>query len=106
MHFERLHRLAAIDVEDQIVEEMLYDKKFQPAIKHISCLKQKYELKMEIDFAMSLINSQNPGVQNHRLIILRSFWPKIPEAMIHSWGNEFREKRICKKREKIDQFFL
>lgn len=60
LHFERLHRLSAIDVDDRDVEEMLCDKKIQLAIKHISCLKRKYGLKTEIEFAQSIIDSPAP----------------------------------------------
>ncbi len=60
LHFERLNRLAAIEVDDQNVKEILCDKKFQPVIKHISYLKKIYGLKMEIEFARSIIDAPDP----------------------------------------------
>ncbi|MCD6271962.1 MAG: methyltransferase [Deltaproteobacteria bacterium] len=61
LHFERLNRLAAMDVDDQDVEEILYDKKLQPVIKHISYLKKIYGLKMEIEFARSIMDALDPS---------------------------------------------
>ncbi len=60
LHFERLNSLAAIDIDDQDVEEILYDKKLKPVIKHISCLKKIYGLKMEIEFVQSIIDAPDP----------------------------------------------
>ncbi len=60
MHFERLNRLAAIDIDNTDVEKILHDKKIQRVIKHISCLKKTYGLKMEIEFVQSVIDKSDP----------------------------------------------
>lgn len=75
LHFERLNSLAAINVDDQDVEEILCDKKLKPVIKHISCLKKTYGLKMEIEFAHSIINDPDPW----RLLKRFKFYPNYIE---------------------------
>ncbi len=87
LHFERLNRLAAIDVDDQDVEEMLCDKKLQPVIKHISCLKKTYGLKMEIEFARLIIDAPDPW----RLLKRFKFYPNYLElARMEYKGGELK----------------
>jgi len=54
-HFERLHRLAAMDVDDHVAEKILRDREFQSAAKHICHLKAINGLRMEIECARSII---------------------------------------------------
>jgi len=75
LHFERLNSLAAIDVDDRDVEEILCDKKLKPVIKHISCLKKTYGLKMEIELVRSIIDDPDPW----RLIKHFKFYPNYLE---------------------------
>ncbi|MBL0732592.1 MAG: hypothetical protein JJW03_07065 [Desulfosarcina sp.] len=75
LHFEKLSRLAAIDVNDQNVAEILCDKKLQPVIKHISYLKKIYGLKMEIEFVQSIIDAPDPW----RLLKSFKFYPNYLE---------------------------
>nr|MBL0701050.1 hypothetical protein [Desulfobacterales bacterium] len=87
LHFERLNRLAAIDVDDQDVEKILCDKKLKPVIKHISCLKKIYGLKMEIEFARSIIDDPDPW----RLLKRFKFYPNYLElARMEYKGGELK----------------
>ena len=54
-HFERLQRLAAMDVEDYAAEKIHRDRDFQSASKHICHLKAINGLRMEIECAQSII---------------------------------------------------
>jgi hypothetical protein len=53
--FERLQRLAARDVGDQVAEEILCDQQFQLAAKHICHLKAMNGVRMEVERAQSII---------------------------------------------------
>ena len=87
LHFERLNRLAAMDVDDNEVEKMLCDKKLQPVIKHISYLKKIYGLKMEIEFARSIIDAPDPW----RLFKRFKFYPNYLElALMEYQGGDLK----------------
>jgi len=74
-HFERLHRMAAMDVDDHVVEEILCDKKIHPVIKHIAHLKRIHGLKMEIETAISIID----GPDSWSLLKRFNFYPNYLE---------------------------
>jgi len=59
-HFERLQRLIARDVEDQVADKLLYDRELRPITKRISRLKTLNGLRMEIKFAQSIIADSDP----------------------------------------------
>ena len=59
-HLERLNRLAAMDVDEHMAEEMLCDLEFQAKLKHISHLKTITGLRMEIEYARAIIADPNP----------------------------------------------
>lgn len=74
-HFERLNRLAAIDVDDQAAEEILQDRQFQSAAKHICHLKAVNGLRMEIECAQSIICGPDPWALVKRFV----FYPNYVE---------------------------
>lgn len=59
-HFERLNHLAAMDVDDNAVQELFHSPDFQPVIKKISHMKRIYGLRMEIESARSIISCRDP----------------------------------------------
>ena len=59
-HFERLNRLAAIDVEERSAEILRTDRELQPAINHITRLKRVHGLRMEIERARAILNARDP----------------------------------------------
>lgn len=54
-YFERLQRLAATDVDDDMAEEILRNRGFQSAAKHVCHLKAINGLRMELECARSII---------------------------------------------------
>lgn len=54
--FEKLDRLAAMDVDDQDAEKIRQDQELQPVMKHISRLKRMNGLRLEIENARRIIN--------------------------------------------------
>ncbi len=59
-HFERLQRLIARDVDDHLTDEMLCDREFRIIVKCLSHLKRLNGLRMEIEYAKSIIASPAP----------------------------------------------
>jgi len=59
-HFERLNRLAAIDINDSLADKIFCVLELQPVIKHISHLKRINGLRMEIEFVRSIIADPDP----------------------------------------------
>jgi len=59
-HLKRINRLAAMDVDEHVAEKMLCDLEFQAKIKHISHLKTINGLRMECEYARSIITDPNP----------------------------------------------
>ena len=59
-HFERLNRLAAMDVADDAAEKLLRDRELHSVIKHISHLKRINGLRMEIECARSIVADPEP----------------------------------------------
>jgi len=58
--YDRLSRLAAMNVEDDVVEEILLDPVFKPAVKAICRLRELNGLRMEIEHAQSILFSPDP----------------------------------------------
>ena len=59
-HFDRLQRLIARDVDDHLTDEMLCDREFRIIVKRLSHLKRLNGLRMEIEYAKSIIASPAP----------------------------------------------
>lgn len=59
-HLDKLNRLAATDVDDDMAEEIRCDSEFQSAVKLISRVKRLNGLKMETDSARSVISAHDP----------------------------------------------
>ncbi len=59
-HFERLQSLIARAVDDCLVEELLGDREFRIIVKRLSHLKRLNGLRMEIEYAKSIIASSDP----------------------------------------------
>jgi hypothetical protein len=59
-HLKRMNRLAAMGVDELIAEEMLNDLEFKTELKLIAHLKRIFGLRMEIDYAKSIISDPNP----------------------------------------------
>lgn len=70
-HFERLHGLAAMDVDDHEAAGILHDRDFQSAAMHICQLKALYGLRLEIDAARSIIKGPDPWAMARRF----AFYP-------------------------------
>ncbi len=81
-HFERLHCLAAMDVDDHAAEEILRDTEFQSAAKHICHLKAINGLRMEIESAQSII----AGPDSWTLVKQFAFYPNYLQLA----GMEYR----------------
>ena len=62
LHFERLQRLIARDVDDQLADELLCDREFRLITKHISHLKTLNGLRMEIKYVQSIIAGVDPWI--------------------------------------------
>ncbi|WP_022668360.1 nicotianamine synthase family protein [Desulfospira joergensenii] len=58
--FQRLDRMAAMDVDDREAEEIRRDKELRKAMAHICRLKRINGLRMEIDNARTIIQSPAP----------------------------------------------
>jgi len=72
-HFERLQCLIAMDVEDHLADELLYDSKFQSITKHISHLKRINGLGMEIKYAQSVIADPDPWIAVKKIIFYPNY---------------------------------
>ena len=59
-HFQRLQRLIATDVDDHLADELLCDPELRPVTKRIAHLKTLSGLRMEIEYARSIIADPNP----------------------------------------------
>jgi hypothetical protein len=59
-HFERLHHLLALDIDDQVVNEMRCNQEFRLITKRIAHLKTMNGLRMEIERARALIVAPDP----------------------------------------------
>lgn len=59
-NFERLHPLAALEIDDEQALEMLADPEFHDKVRRIAQLKTVYGLRLEIDRARSVIASPDP----------------------------------------------
>ena len=60
VNFERLDRLAAMDVDDRTAEKIRQDREFEPVMEHISRLKRVNGLRLEIKNAQKIINASAP----------------------------------------------
>ena len=58
--FNRLDRLAAIQVEDEVVDEIIHDHSFEPVLEAITRLRSLYGLRMELERARSIIAGPDP----------------------------------------------
>lgn len=67
-HFERLNRLAAIHVEDEIVQGLLSDPEMQVAVPVISRLKRINALRLEIKCAESIIADPDPWARLEQFV--------------------------------------
>ena len=59
-HFERLNRLTAVHVEDEIAQRLLSDPELRAAIRRISHLKGINGLRLEIKCAESIVADSDP----------------------------------------------
>ena len=59
-YFERLNRLAAVHVEDEIAQRLLSDPELRAAIRRISHLKRINSLRLEIKCAESIVADPDP----------------------------------------------
>ncbi|MGP8323316.1 MAG: nicotianamine synthase family protein [Methanosarcinaceae archaeon] len=59
-NFHRLDSLAALDIDDQLVEETICDPEYNSLIKDIVRFRYLYSLKLEIENAKSILSSENP----------------------------------------------
>ena len=91
-HFERLNRMAAIDVNDSLADKIFRDLELQPVIKRISDLKRINGLRMEIEFARSIITGPDP----HAMIEDFVYYPNYLELarMEYEGGNLKRGNRV------------
>jgi len=91
-HFERLNRLAAIDVNDFLADKIFRDLELQPVIKRISHLKRINGLRMEIEFARSIIAGPDPWVLIEDFV----YYPNYLELarMEYQGGNLKRGNRV------------
>jgi hypothetical protein len=58
---ETLNRLAALNVDDHLVDALIADPSLQPAIGQIARLKRVHGLRMERERARAVIDSRAPG---------------------------------------------
>ena len=91
-HFERLNRLAAIDVNDSLADKIFRDLELQPVIKRISHLKRINGLRMEIEFARSIIAGPDPWAMIENFV----YYPNYLELarMEYEGGNLKRGNRV------------
>ena len=91
-HFERLNRLAAIDVNDFLADKIFFDLELQPVIKLISHLKRINGLRMEIEFARSIIADPDPWTLMENFV----YYPNYLELakMEYEGGNLKRGNRV------------
>jgi len=67
-HFERLNRLAAVHVEDEIAQRLLSDPALRAAIRRISRLKGINGLRLEIKCAESIIADPDPWARLEQFV--------------------------------------
>jgi hypothetical protein len=67
-HLNRLNRLAAASVPDDVVQRLLADPDLQPAILRISRLKRQNGLRLEIQLAHSLISAPDPWARLRQFV--------------------------------------
>ena len=67
-HLERLNRLAAAPVEDEIVRRLVADVALRPAIRRISRLKRLNGLRLEIHCAESVIVDPDPWARLEQFV--------------------------------------
>ena len=91
-HFERLNRLAAIDVNDSLADKIFHDFELQPVINRISHLKRINGLRMEIEFARSIIAGPDPWAMIENFV----YYPNYLELarMEYKGGNLRRGNRV------------
>jgi len=58
--FDRLDRLAALQVEEEVVEEIIRDLSFEPVLEAIARLRRLYGLRMEMEQARLIIAGPDP----------------------------------------------
>jgi len=67
-HFERLNRLAAVQVEDRIAQRLLSDPELRAAITVISRLKRINSLRLEIKCSESIVADPNPWARLEQFV--------------------------------------
>ena len=81
-HFERLNRLAAVHVEDEIAQRLLYDPELRAAIKRISRLKRINSLRLEIKCAESIVADPDPWARLEQFV----YYPNYVELARMEYG--------------------
>lgn len=67
-HLDRLNRLAAAPVSDALVQRLLTDVDLGPAIARISRLKRQNGLRLELQFAESMMSAPDPWTRLQQFI--------------------------------------
>ena len=67
-HFERINRLAAVHVADEIAQRLLSDPELRAAIRRISHLKRINSLRLEIKCAESIIADPDPWARLEQFV--------------------------------------